>query len=110
LQSLRWLAIVVPVAGLTPPVFNAIKQLGYKLPTPVQRKAIPEILAGHDLVAMARTGSGKTAAFLIPIVERLQAHSPSVPYAFLLKQRFVPDRVLSVCVGGCARGHSISDA
>lgn len=61
-------------------MFNAIKKLGYKLPTPVQRKAIPEILAGHDVVAMARTGSGKTAAFLLPIVERLQSHSAAVSF------------------------------
>ena len=52
--------------------------LGYKVPTPVQRRSIPVILEGQDTVAMARTGSGKTAAFVIPILERLKQHSESV--------------------------------
>lgn len=54
--------------------------MGYKVPTPIQRKTIPTILEGQDMVAMARTGSGKTAAFLIPMVERLQSHSTSVGF------------------------------
>jgi ATP-dependent RNA helicase DDX54/DBP10 len=51
-------------------------RMGYKLPTPVQRKALPVALAGKDLVCMARTGSGKTAAFLIPILEHLKVRRP----------------------------------
>lgn len=51
---------------------------GYNNPTPVQRKTIPLIMAGNDVVAMARTGSGKTAAFLIPMIERLKSHSTTV--------------------------------
>lgn len=52
--------------------------MGYKVPTPIQRKCIPLILDGKDAVAMARTGSGKTAAFLIPMLEKLKAHSAKV--------------------------------
>ncbi|XP_033692870.1 ATP-dependent RNA helicase DDX54 isoform X4 [Tursiops truncatus] len=48
---------------------------GYKVPTPIQRKTIPVILDGKDVVAMARTGSGKTACFLIPMFERLKTRS-----------------------------------
>ena len=52
--------------------------MGYRVPTPIQRKAIPVILEGRDIVAMARTGSGKTAAFLIPMLEKLKTHSAKV--------------------------------
>ncbi|OBZ81260.1 ATP-dependent RNA helicase dbp10, partial [Choanephora cucurbitarum] len=61
--------------GLSNPVFKAIIHKGFKVPTPVQRKCIPLILEGDDVVGMARTGSGKTAAFLIPMLERLKTHS-----------------------------------
>ncbi|KAM5238609.1 ATP-dependent RNA helicase DDX54 isoform 2-T2 [Ctenodactylus gundi] len=61
--------------GLSYPVFKGIMKKGYKVPTPIQRKTIPVILDGKDVVAMARTGSGKTACFLIPMFERLKTHS-----------------------------------
>jgi ATP-dependent RNA helicase DDX54/DBP10 len=64
--------------GLSYPVYKAILNQGYKVPTPIQRKAIPVILNGLDVVGMARTGSGKTAAFLIPLIERLKVHSVKV--------------------------------
>jgi hypothetical protein len=60
--------------GLSAPVLQGVLRLGYKVPTPIQRKTLPLVLAGGDVVAMARTGSGKTAAFLIPLVERLREH------------------------------------
>ncbi|PWA50405.1 hydrolase [Artemisia annua] len=55
-------------------VFRGVKRKGYRVPTPIQRKTMPVILSGADVVAMARTGSGKTAAFLIPMLEKLQQH------------------------------------
>eukprot|EP00970_Alexandrium_tamarense_P016231 scaffold6323_cov203-Alexandrium_tamarense.AAC.3 len=57
--------------NLSPPIFGGIKKLGYRTPTPVQRKSLPILLTGSDAVVMARTGSGKTVAFLIPVLERL---------------------------------------
>jgi superfamily II DNA/RNA helicase len=64
--------------GLAQPILKAIKKKGFNLPTPIQRKSIPVIMDGRDTVAMARTGSGKTAAFLIPLFHRLREHSPRV--------------------------------
>jgi ATP-dependent RNA helicase RhlE len=56
---------------LHPSLLKAIKELGFVRPTAIQGEAIPPALAGHDLIACAQTGSGKTAAFLLPIVHRL---------------------------------------
>lgn len=64
--------------NLSPNVYKAIKQKGYNLPTPIQRRAIPVALEGFNIIAMARTGSGKTAAFIIPVVEKLKQHSKIV--------------------------------
>ncbi|CAO3690235.1 unnamed protein product [Umbelopsis ramanniana] len=64
--------------GLSQNVFKAISHKGFKVPTPIQRKCVPIIMEGNDVVGMARTGSGKTAAFLIPMLEKLKAHSAKV--------------------------------
>ena len=63
------------IPGLSYNILKGILKKGYKIPTPIQRKTIPVILAGNDIVAMARTGSGKTAAFVVPLLERLQKHT-----------------------------------
>lgn len=61
--------------GLNTHLLKAITRKGFNVPTPIQRKTIPLILDGQDVVGMARTGSGKTAAFVIPMIEKLKAHS-----------------------------------
>jgi ATP-dependent RNA helicase DDX54/DBP10 len=64
--------------GLREEVLRAVRERGYRLPTPIQRRAVPLALGGADVVAMARTGSGKTAAFLLPVLNRLRAHGDRV--------------------------------
>lgn len=64
--------------GLMPALLKAIQKKGFRQPTPIQRKCIGPLLEGHDVVGMARTGSGKTAAFVIPMIQKLKAHSVKV--------------------------------
>ena len=61
--------------GLSEPIFKGITKLGFRNPTPVQRKSLPVIMSGADSVVMARTGSGKTVSFLVPMLETLLANS-----------------------------------
>ena len=57
--------------GLSAEILHAVADEGYELPTPVQEEAIPVVLAGRDLLAAAQTGTGKTAAFVLPILQLL---------------------------------------
>src|SRR5688572_11583653 len=57
--------------GLCEPVLRAVAAEGYSIPTPIQTGAIPHLLAGRDLLGCAQTGTGKTAAFALPILHRL---------------------------------------
>ncbi|HEX7307949.1 DEAD/DEAH box helicase [Lentzea sp.] len=57
--------------GLRPDILNALTTLGYEEPTPIQSEAIPPLLAGNDLLGQAATGTGKTAAFALPLLERI---------------------------------------
>ncbi|KMN81854.1 superfamily II DNA/RNA helicase [Chromobacterium alkanivorans] len=61
--------------GLSPEILRAIEEQGYSQPTPIQEKAIPLVLSSRDLLAAAQTGTGKTAAFMLPILERLKKYA-----------------------------------
>ena len=65
--------------GLSPELLRAVAQQGYTEPTPVQTQAIPLVLAGRDVLAGAQTGTGKTAAFVLPMLQRLHASRPAGP-------------------------------
>jgi ATP-dependent RNA helicase RhlE len=83
--------------GLSADLLRAVSAQRYGRPTPIQAQAIPEILAGHDLLAGAQTGTGKTAAFVLPILQRLveQGHPQRHPRALVL----APTRELAAQVG-----------
>ena len=88
--------------GLRPDVLAAMAAKGYQQPTPVQAQAIPAVLAGHDVLACAPTGSGKTAAFALPLLQRLldtPTPNPKAARALVL----VPTRELAVQVGTTLR-------
>ncbi|HEX5598626.1 MAG TPA: DEAD/DEAH box helicase [Micromonosporaceae bacterium] len=81
--------------ALRPELLQAISGLGYEEPTPIQREAIPPLLAGHDLLGQAATGTGKTAAFALPMLQRMPPPDGRVePSALVL----VPTRELAIQV------------
>ena len=65
--------------GLAAPLLKALEEEGYQTPTPIQTQAIPSLLAGRDLLGIAQTGTGKTAAFALPILHRLMADRKPAP-------------------------------
>lgn len=62
--------------GLSQPVLQALDMKGYDTPTPIQAQAIPPVLEGRDLLGIAQTGTGKTAAFMLPSIDRLRESAP----------------------------------
>jgi ATP-dependent RNA helicase RhlE len=81
--------------ALTPEVLRALRERGYHQPTPIQADAIPHVIAGRDLMATAQTGSGKTAAFLLPIIDRLHRENAGRLSAIIL----APTRELAAQIG-----------
>ncbi|MGY2001418.1 DEAD/DEAH box helicase [Blastococcus sp. SYSU DS1024] len=81
--------------GLRPELLKALGALGYEEPTPIQREAVPPLAEGRDLLGQAATGTGKTAAFSLPVLQRMPAHrTDREPVALVL----VPTRELAVQV------------
>src|SRR5579872_7074758 len=70
--------------GLSEKVVEGVKAMGYVEPTPIQLRAIPLVLAGRDVIGSAQTGTGKTAAFALPILSKLGQHS-SIPRVLILE-------------------------
>ena len=93
--------------GLSPALLRALADNAYTTPTPIQAEAIPLVLAGHDVLGGAQTGTGKTAAFGLPLLQRLSAGNkpaagPRKPRALIL----VPTRELAVQVADSLRSYS----
>jgi ATP-dependent RNA helicase RhlE len=83
--------------GLEPRLLQAVAAMGYTRPTPIQRDAIPYVLEGRDVVGCAQTGTGKTAAFVLPLMQRVPA-KPGGPRALVV----TPTRELALQIEGVA--------
>ncbi|AGA75543.1 DEAD/DEAH box helicase [Pseudomonas plecoglossicida] len=81
--------------GLIEPLLRTLQQLDYTTPTPVQAKAIPAVLAGRDLMAAAQTGTGKTAGFALPVLQRLALEGEKVASNSIRALVLVPTRELA---------------
>lgn len=84
--------------GLSAPISQALESLAYTQATPIQEKAIPAALEGRDLIGAAQTGTGKTAAFALPILEKLQALEPARP-KYIRALVLSPTRELAIQIG-----------
>jgi ATP-dependent RNA helicase RhlE len=88
--------------GLSPELLRAVSEKGYSAPTPIQSQAIPAVLSGRDVLAGAQTGTGKTAAFVLPILQKLGRPSTDrAPRAVVL----TPTRELAAQIAESARGY-----
>jgi len=81
--------------GLEARIIRAVREAGYTEPTPIQSAAIPPVLAGHDLIGIAQTGTGKTAAFTLPMLTKLAAQ-PAGPRRATRALILAPTRELVV--------------
>ena len=84
--------------NLSAPVLRAVREAGYTVPSPIQAAAIPPVLAGRDLMGCAQTGTGKTAAFGLPMLDRLAAAEPKKPGA-VRALILTPTRELALQIG-----------
>jgi ATP-dependent RNA helicase DeaD len=73
--------------GLSEPILAALRDVGYESPSPIQEQAIPELLQGHDVIGQAQTGTGKTAAFGLPMIEFVDPSDPDVQALVLTPTR-----------------------
>jgi ATP-dependent RNA helicase RhlE len=87
--------------GLMPELLRAVEEKGYTAPTPIQAGTIPAILSGRDVLAGAQTGTGKTAAFVLPILQHLMQGSGTAPRALVL----TPTRELAAQIADNATGY-----
>lgn len=85
--------------GLISPILKALQDEGYSVPTPIQSQAIPQVLLGKDILGCAQTGTGKTAAFSIPILQLLDAQKATNPSTGIKVLILTPTRELAIQIG-----------
>ena len=92
--------------GLSAPLLRAIEEKGYETPTPIQEQAIPPVLRGRDLQGCAQTGTGKTAAFTLPILQLLAAEPPVRGRREIRALVLTPTRELAIQIDECCRDYA----
>ena len=91
--------------GLSQPVLQALDMKGYTIPTPIQQQAIPPVLAGRDLMGIAQTGTGKTAAFMLPSIDRLREAEKQTPFKSCRMLVLAPTRELAGQIAQSAKDY-----
>ncbi len=92
--------------GLSAPLLRAVEEKGYETPTPIQEQAIPPVLQGRDLQGCAQTGTGKTAAFTLPILQLLAAEPPVRGRRPIRALVLTPTRELAIQIDECCRDYA----
>src|SRR5579863_1249366 len=109
--------------GLSPKILEGVAAMGYTEPTPIQARAIPLILAGRDVIGSAQTGTGKTAAFALPILSQMGEHDRKTRFLVLEPTRELAAQVetaihdfarftnlqVAVLYGGVGYGKQLED-
>jgi ATP-dependent RNA helicase RhlE len=88
--------------NLTPPLLDGLDTMGYDKPTPIQEQVIPHILQGHDVIACAQTGTGKTAAYLLPVLHKISENNIPHTSALIIS----PTRELALQIDNAFQGFS----
>ena len=91
--------------GLAEVILRAVAEEGYTNPTPIQAKVIPAFLEGHDVLGIAQTGTGKTAAFVLPILHTLSEHKERPAERTCKALILAPTRELANQIGQCIRDY-----
>lgn len=91
--------------GLSQPVLQALELKGYDTPTPIQEQAIPPVLEGRDLLGIAQTGTGKTAAFMLPAIDRLRESDNRIPFKSCRMLVLAPTRELATQIAASAKDY-----
>ena len=91
--------------GLSQPVMQALDMQGYKEPTPIQAQAIPPVLEGRDLLGIAQTGTGKTAAFMLPSIDNLRKADNQIPFKSCRMLVLAPTRELAGQIAQSAKDY-----
>jgi ATP-dependent RNA helicase RhlE len=91
--------------GLSQPVLQALDLKGYSTPTPIQAQAIPPVLSGRDLLGIAQTGTGKTAAFMLPSIDRLRDADKQTPFKSCRMLVLAPTRELAGQIAQSAKDY-----